>query len=189
MVSLRELRKTAAVKAQLCRRTPRCVILMGLPGSGKSAFSHSLVSDHHNGIDVEKRRENHKYYIINQNKMEEKTCIALAGSLSKYRRVRIDICKLTESERVDWIDILHSPADNEAVLIYFANDISIFILQVVDRNRHETIPQGRGGRIVTHMYEKIRIFLKDRGNRNISIHSCCVLKRVICYCRSGGSNK
>jgi len=52
---------------------------MGLPGSGKSAFSHSLVSDHHNGIDVEKRRENHKYYIINQNKMEEKHALPLPG--------------------------------------------------------------------------------------------------------------
>jgi hypothetical protein len=73
----------------------------------------------------------------------------LAGSnTGKKKRVIFDRCHPTESERVEWYDIVGSPSRDVIGLVYFAASVDTCIERVTRRTNHETIPEGKGEIII-----------------------------------------
>lgn len=133
----REVKEYATQRARTRRRVPRCVMLAGLPASGKSTFASRLAASSPN-----------EWTVVNQDKLGRKQCIALAGKASKKSKVIVDRCHPTASERQEWHDILGSPSKGECALVYFAAPVEKCIDRVQRRISHETIPYGKGERIV-----------------------------------------
>jgi gluconate kinase len=82
----------------------------------------------------------------------------------------LDRCNPTESDRFEWLDKMHSPPRGEVALVYFAADVEICISRVEERTNHETIPQGRGCRIVAEMAETLEPPTPSETKRFGSIH-------------------
>ena len=74
---------------RLQRKAPRCIICMGLPGSGKSTFANRL---------AESYPPTKSWLVINQDKLGRKECQKLAKSC-KTKRAILDRCNLQLSER------------------------------------------------------------------------------------------
>uniref|UniRef100_A0A7S4MRW6 RNA ligase domain-containing protein n=1 Tax=Odontella aurita TaxID=265563 RepID=A0A7S4MRW6_9STRA len=157
----REMKRRKDLDAQLARarrRAPRCVILCGLPGAGKSTFSENLRAgfasadgggDHAGGGGKGGDGGGGGYTIVNQDRMGRKECVSVAGRASRGKgRVVVDRCNPTASERDEWAGILHSPPRGEIALIHFATDADTCVDRVKSRVNHETIPEGRGEGLV-----------------------------------------
>mmetsp|Transcript_11344 Transcript_11344/g.16550 ORF Transcript_11344/g.16550 Transcript_11344/m.16550 type:complete len:123 (+) Transcript_11344:1-369(+) len=104
--------------------------------------------------------------------MGRKACEQLAGirAKSKGHRVVLDRCNATASERLHWLDIMHSPPKGEVALVYFAADAEACTERVMNREDHETIPRGRGGRIVADMSRRLEPPSAQEKNRFGSVH-------------------
>jgi len=148
-------------KAQ--KRAPKVIICVGLPGSGKSAFARRLSES---PLLYDNKNE---WLVINQDKLGRKECERLAGK-SKNRRVILDRCNVTESERARWLDLMHSPSKGETALIFFSADTDTCIGRVQNRTDHETIPHGRGHRIVSEMAKRLEPPTAEEKQRFGSIH-------------------
>lgn len=149
-------------KAQ--RRAPRCIICMGLPGSGKSTFANRL---------AESFPPENSWLVINQDKLGRKECERLAGTVKKGRsnnRIILDRCNPTASERARWLELMHAPPKGELALVYFSADAETCIHRVQGRTNHETIPHGRGKRIVTEMQAKLEPPTPLERKRYGSVH-------------------
>lgn len=134
----KEAREYIAQRARCRRRVPHYVMLMGLPGSGKSTFALTLAASAPS-----------EWTLVNQDRMGKKKCISLAGSnTGKKKRVILDRCHPTESERREWYDVVGSPSRDDIALVYFAASVDTCIERVKRRTNHETIPEGKGERIV-----------------------------------------
>merc|ERR1712154_178489 len=101
-----------------------------------------------------------------------KACEQLAGrwAKSKDHRVVLDRCNITESERSEWLDILHSPPKGDVALVYFAANAETCTERVMNREGHETIPRGRGGRIVADMSRRLEPPSAQERKRFGSVH-------------------
>lgn len=135
-------------------------MLMGLPGSGKSTFSASL----------SKSSLCEPWIIINQDTLGRKACEDLAGSKSKSNRILLDRCNITAAERNRWLEIMHSPPKGDISLVYFSASAETCTYRVNNRENHETIPKGRGGKIVAGMSQKIEPPTMGEKKRFGSIH-------------------
>ena len=68
----------------------------------------------------------------------------------------LDRSNATASERTRWLDLmLYSPPKSDVSLIYFSANIEVCTSRVEDRTEHETLPQGRGRRIVSEMANRL----------------------------------
>ena len=141
-------RETTQVGATSPESSTRCIICMGLPGSGKSTFANALPKSF---------PPENSWLVINQDRLGRKECEMLAGGCKRGRRTIRDRCNPTESDRVEWLDNMHSPARGEVALVYFAADANICISRVEERTNHETIPQGWGRKIVNEMAKSIHV--------------------------------
>jgi len=156
----RLLKEQLAAKSRIRNKAPKYVMLMGLPAAGKSTFANTLASEwqKHNDERSATRGGNNKedvFVVINQDKMGKKACIELAGKCAGRDRVLLDRCNATASERSEWMKILHCPPKSETVLIYFSSDAETCVDRAQKRVGHETIPEGRGERIVTDMSRRL----------------------------------
>lgn len=142
------------------RKVPRCIVCMGLPGSGKSTFVGRLTASFPRKTD---------WLVINQDRLGRKECEKLAGN-SRRKRVILDRCNPTASERARWLKLMHSPPKGELSLVYFSADASVCTSRVVDRDNHDTIPKGRGKRIVSEMADKLEPPTAAERRRFGSIH-------------------
>jgi len=133
----KEAKEYAAQRARARRRVPRCVMLMGNPGSGKSNFANRLAASAPD-----------EWTVVNQDRLGKKKCIALASKVGRKNRVILDRCHPTAAERQEWHSILGSPQKRDIALVYFAADANTCIERVKNRTSHETIPEGRGEKIV-----------------------------------------
>lgn len=123
-------------RARARRRVPRCVMTMGLPASGKSTFSAKLAAS------------SPEWIVVSQDKLGKKQAVALAGKANKKNRVIVDRCHPTASERQEWHQTLGAPSKGDVALVYFAADAETCIERAKNRTNHETIPAGKGERIV-----------------------------------------
>ena len=146
-------------KAQ--RKAPRCIICMGLPGSGKSIFANSL---------AESFPPEDSWLVLNQDKLGRKECERLAKSCKTSNRVILDRCNPKASERASWLEKLNSPPRVDVSLVYFAADADTCTRRVEERANHETIPFGRGRRIVAEMNEMLEPPAPSEAKRYRSIH-------------------
>lgn len=154
------LKEQLTAKAKLRRKAPKNVMMMGLPASGKSTFSLKLASEWQRQNDEKKSMNNNNsgnimknedvFVVINQDKMGRKACVELASKTSGKGRVVLDRCNPTSSERSEWMDILHN-SYNQTALVYFATAETTCIERAAKRVGHETIPEGRGQRIIQDM--------------------------------------
>ncbi len=155
--------KEAELKSvqKLQRKAPRCIICLGLPGSGKSMFANRLAKSF---------PPENRWLVLNQDKLGRKQCERLAKSCKTGNRVILDRCNVTASERAAWLEKLNSPPRGEVSLVYFAADAETCIRRVEERDNHETIPLGRGRRIVAEMNEKLEPPTPSETKRYRSIH-------------------
>jgi predicted kinase len=138
------------------RRVPRCVMLMGLPGSGKSTFSqrlcHALARDS-------------PTVVANQDDLGRKKCIQVASRASNRTRVILDRCNLLEGERKEWLNCMHSPPPGDVALVYFGADADTCIQRVQQRINHATIAHGKGARIVQQLARRIEPPTEDEEKK------------------------
>ncbi len=134
----KEAREYKKQRARARRQVPRCIMLMGLPGSGKSTFANRLAAS-----------DPDKNAIVNQDRLGKKKCIELACKASRKNRIILDRCNPREAERREWHNIVGSPSKKDCTLVYFAANDDTCVERVKNRTNHETIPHGLGERIVT----------------------------------------
>lgn len=149
-----------ARRAKLRRRAPKYVILSGLPCSGKSTFADTLCNRFRSS---EGNQE--EWVIVNQDKLGKKACVQLASKCATRGRVVIDRCNPGDSDRQFWLDIFHNPPKSQAALIYFATDLDTCIERAKHRKGHETIPEGRGERIIRDVSNIIQPPTSDEKNK------------------------
>lgn len=128
------------------RRVPRCIMMMGLPGSGKSTFSQRL---------CRALSEDSPTLIANQDDLGRKQCIKVASRASHRTRVILDRCNLLEGERKEWLNCIHDPPPGESVLVRFVADAETCIQRVQQRTAHATIAYGKGSRIVRQLADRM----------------------------------
>jgi atypical dual specificity phosphatase len=157
-----EEQRKAEQRAQ--RKAPRCIICMGLPGSGKSTFAYHLAKSF---------PPENSWLVLNQDRLGKRECERLAGTCnSKRHRVILDRCNPKESERATWLEKLRSPAKGDVALVYFAMDAETCARRVASRTGHETIPKGSrsGRRIVTEMENLLEPPTPSEEKRFGSVH-------------------
>jgi len=146
-LSKKEKQEFEALMSRARRRVPRCIVLCGLPASGKSTFAARLAA----GFAQSKT----SLTVVNQDKLGRKECVALAGRASRHNRVIIDRCNLSKKERDEWVQIMHSPPKGEIALVHFSADCETCVSRAQARTDHETIPFGRGERIIQKLSKNV----------------------------------
>jgi len=157
-----EEQRKAVQRAQ--RKAPRCIICMGLPGSGKSTFANHLAKSF---------PPENSWLVLNQDRLGKRECERLARTCnSKRRRVILDRCNPTESERAAWLEKLRSPHKGEVALVHFAADAETCARRIASRTGHETIPKGSrsGRRIVAEMENQLEPPTPSEKKRFGSVH-------------------
>ena len=161
------LKEQIAARTRMRRRAPKYVILMGLPASGKSTFANRLADSLVNSKDEKhgnNTQEKDLWVVVNQDKLGKKAAIDLAGRSASKHRVLLDRCNPSASDRRFWMDVLHNPPKSETALIHFATDIDSCVGRAQQRVGHETIPEGRGERIIKDMAKRMEPPTADEGN-------------------------
>lgn len=125
---------TVVPKQSVQVRLPRCVILMGLPGSGKSFFAQVLATSTARGPMTTA--------VANQDSLGRRECLCVAGQASAKCRVVIDRCNLSQAERREFWQAMHSPAKSDVVLVHFTVPARLCIQRVQRRLGHAKIPHG-----------------------------------------------
>ena len=141
----------AAAKArreQLKRRAgarksaPRHVVLVGLPGSGKSTFAAALAR--HGGD-----RAPGAWAIASQDDLGRRACVQLVGRAAGRRRLVLDRCNVAAAERREWVHgLMHAPPRDDVACVYFEVDVDACVARVAAREDHPNIPCGHGEGIV-----------------------------------------
>ena len=133
--------------------TIRFIILVGLPGSGKSTFCELLTTN----------SMNMNIKIINQDAMGKKMC---ENSLLKFIKdsdiTILDRVNSTKKERKYWIDnsLLNK---KQCLCIYFSTPSYICLDRAKNRNNHPSIKKGGGERIIKDINSKFEIPTHDEG--------------------------
>lgn len=138
------------------------IILVGLPGSGKSWFASQL------------QRGDSRFVRINQDtlgtrkKCEDSCCQAL----SRGRCVVIDRCNFDSSQRQHWVDIAKQFGLPCHCIVFNYNKEEC-IRRCKERVGHETINYGNAAMVVRGMAKKFRPPLPHSGQyqRHITITS------------------
>lgn len=151
-----------ARRAKLRRRAPKYVILAGLPCSGKSTFADTFCN---RSRASEGNRKQEEWIVVNQDKLGKKACVELASKCATKGRVIIDRCNPGVGDRQFWLDIFHNPPKSQAALIYFATDLDTCIERAKHRKGHETIPEGKGERIIRDVSKIIQPPTPDEKNK------------------------
>lgn len=150
----RKAKRQAALEKQAAqndknrrRRVPRCVMLCGLPGNGKSTFAERLIRGfNQDGV---------SWLVANQDDLGRKECQRVAGRASRKTRVIVDRCNLTTSERREWLECMHNPKTGEVAMVFFGTPTETCIERVQDRVDHPTIAHGKGAGIVRQLAGKL----------------------------------
>ena len=167
------IRERMKAKAKLRQKAPRYVILMGLPASGKSTFSQRMQNEWRNEIDKmastsyqRNKKTSDSFLIANQDKLGKRACVDLVSKHAKSHRIIIDRCNPLESDRYEWVQLLNNPPKSQIALIYFAGNVEDCIERAKERVGHETIPEGRGERIIRDIARRMETpTLNERQNQ------------------------
>mmetsp|Transcript_59951 Transcript_59951/g.130029 ORF Transcript_59951/g.130029 Transcript_59951/m.130029 type:complete len:1381 (-) Transcript_59951:223-4365(-) len=134
------------------RRTPQCLLLVGLPGAGKSTFAQAL--------------EQSGWTRATQDEQGRRGCADLVkrtAPLVRQGRAQlvVDRCHVSRAERQEWLDIL-APA-GQVTCIFFDCAAAVCKSRVALRTDHPTIRAGGGGRIIDEQAKRLEAPAKEEG--------------------------
>lgn len=130
-----ERRRKEAIK-----RGPKYMVMVGLPGAGKSTFSQALEIS---GVWVR----------ANQDDLGRKGCIEVVSKVVPQvrqgnKKLVLDRCNITRSERKEWLDTMGNPGAKEVLCVFFDFPSADCKQRAAARLDHPTIRSGGGGRII-----------------------------------------
>jgi atypical dual specificity phosphatase len=105
------------------------LMLVGLPGSGKSWFSRALMARH----------PNQWQYISQDESGSRAACEREIGHASK--RIILDRCNVSRADRQQWLALASSSAASP-ICVYFEYDRDLCISRAQRRSNHPTLPAG-----------------------------------------------
>ena len=152
---------------------PRMMILVGIPGSGKSYFSENLAETHEDIV------------VISQDTLGSRgACEEELRRIikDKTKKIILDRCNHKKSDRKDWIDCAKINK-KDAVIIYFDYPLDTCVDRVKERVGHPTIKFGRGGSIVKSFHEQLETPSDSEGYKKIlhirSFDECNVILETL----------
>ena len=150
-----------------------CLILIGLPGSGKSWFSNAL-----------KKREPDTIVISQDDLQSSSSCQNMLKSNKKtHSRVVIDRCNVSLEQRVAWFQ-----TDRPKIGIVFHFDAELCLQRILFRLDHPTLPPERAGSALNEFAEHwTEPSLNENFDCIIDIHSINNVKRLLDFCT--GNNR
>jgi protein-tyrosine phosphatase len=164
----RALKEQSKHQKLLQKRAPNVVMLVGLPGAGKSTFATKLVAASWNRI--------------SQDELGRQRCEELAGQYSKQKngKVVLDRCNVQATERRHWLELMFAnttPSSNKGsqnprcVAVYFDVPLSVCVERVRSRTDHPTIRGGTAGseRIVRGFYERLQVPTAAEGFDQVQV--------------------
>mmetsp|Transcript_110266 Transcript_110266/g.212512 ORF Transcript_110266/g.212512 Transcript_110266/m.212512 type:complete len:1400 (+) Transcript_110266:87-4286(+) len=145
-----ERRRKDAVK-----RGPKYMVMVGLPGAGKSTFSCALEKS---GIWVR----------ANQDDLGRKGCEQVVSKVVPQvrqgnKKLVLDRCNITRSERKEWLDTMGNPAAKEVLCVFFDFSSTDCKQRAAARLDHPTIRSGGGGRIIDDQAKRLERPDKSEG--------------------------
>ena len=139
------------IKKPNIKTSIKFIMLVGLPGSGKSTFTNLFMSN----------RMNVK--IVNQDVMGRKMCEQSLLKFIKDSEITIlDRVNYTKKDRKEWLDNANLDSKN-CLCVYLSTPKFICIQRAKNRTNHPTIKKGGGERIIDDIAKKFEIPTKDEG--------------------------
>lgn len=135
---------------------PKLILLVGLPGSGKSFFSENISKIDKNVV------------IISQDTLGSKSKCEqeLMKAIKSNKKVIIDKCNVTIADRQYWADY-SMIGKNDIIIIHFDYSADECITRVKDRVGHPTIKFGHGENIVKTFAKQLQIPTNDEGFKKV----------------------
>ena len=139
-------------------KTPiKFIMLVGLPGSGKSTFTELFMT---NDMNIK---------VVNQDIMGRSSCESALLKFIKDSDITIlDRVNSTKKDRKSWIDNASLPPKN-CLCIYLSTPKFICLDRAKNRTNHPTIKKGGGQRIITDLDNNFEVPTIDEGFSNIII--------------------
>jgi len=122
------------------KRAPKYLMMVGLPGAGKSTFSTAL-------------ERSGAWVRANQDDLGRRGCEELLRRTVPLVRqgkshLVLDRCHITKAERREWLDALGNPPAKEVTCVFFDSCAQDCKRRAAARPNHPTIRAGGGGRII-----------------------------------------
>jgi len=156
----REEKELERLQKDVLKRAPKYILMVGLPGSGKSTFSCAL--------------EKSGYTRANQDDLGRKGCEARVHDtvpLVRQGKTRLvlDRCHTNKAERREWLDTMGNPAAKEVVCVFFDTPASQCKDRAAQRLDHPTIRAGGGGRIIDDMAKRLERPATSEGFSSVEV--------------------
>jgi protein-tyrosine phosphatase len=164
----RALKDQSKHQKLLQKRAPHVVMLVGLPGAGKSTFAKPLVAASWNRV--------------SQDELGRHRCEELAGQFSKQKNAKVilDRFNVQATERRRWLELMFvntKPSSNKGshnprcAAVYFDVPLSVCVERVRSRTDHPTIRAGTAGseRIVRGFYDRLQVPATAEGFDSVHV--------------------
>lgn len=130
------------------KRAPKYIMMVGLPGAGKSTFSRALEASGGGWVRA------------NQDDMGRKNCEKCVSSTvplvrKGQARLVVDRCNTTKAERHEWLDTMGNPPKGDIVCVFFDVPVEDAKQRAAARVDHPTIKQGGGARIIDEVAKRL----------------------------------